>query len=306
MSKKITILIILFNMIAFSQNEDPAAEATIEEAVLEESPSEEMEDDENEMFNDISFSFDLEEGNTDHLALSGGWSFSLTGNMGPFKDTEFMTSINVNKATLSGEEYANDYSAHIQFDWMANGSFSPFLFGDKSADVSIGLKNRTNFGIGAKQRFGRIFSVSAAALYENETTGIWDDEIEEEIDSLMTFSRLSVRPKVKIKFNDGATVIDYRTYWKPKLSNFDDYLWENELTVSIETFYESFMIDFSFTHKFISRYKYGAVLRSEDSWIILDYEYDEDLDDYLPIYDEDSKFYKDTDTALSIGLSFSL
>jgi hypothetical protein len=66
------------------------------------------------------------------------------------------------------------------------------------------------------------------------------------------------------------------------------------------------MIDFSFTHKFISRYKYGAVLRSEDSWIILDYEYDEDLDDYLPIYDEDSKFYKDTDTALSIGLSFSL
>ena len=74
-----------------------------------------------------------------------------------------MMSFNANKATLSGEEYANDYGAHIQFDWMANGAFSPFLFGDQSADVSIGLKNRTNFGLGAKQRFGKIFSVSAAA-----------------------------------------------------------------------------------------------------------------------------------------------
>ena len=289
MLKYFTVFTLLLNGFAFSQDSTDVDEEPM-----------------TEMYNDFSFAFDQESGNTDHISISGGWSFSLIGDIGSFKDTEFMMSFNANKATLSGEEYANDYGAHIQFDWMANGTFSPFLFGDQSADVSIGLKNRTNFGLGAKQRFGKIFSVSAAALYENETTSIWNDEIEEEIDSVMTFSRLSVRPKVKIKLHDGGAVIDYRTYWKPKISDFTDYLWENELTLSIETFEESLTIDFSFTHKFISRYRDNPVLRSEDSWVITDYEYDEALDDYLPIYDDESKFYKDTDTALSIGLSFSI
>lgn len=298
MIKYIISFTILFVGIGYGQDENVAPEDSV-------SFDEEMEEGGNEMYNDFTFAFDQESGNTDHIAISGGWSFSLIGDMGPFQDTEFMISFNANKATLDGEEYANDYGAHIQFDWMANGIFSPFLFGDQSADASIGLKNRTNFGIGAKQRLGQIFSVSAAALYENEVTAVWDEETETEIDSIMTFSRLSVRPKVKIKLHDGDAVIDYRTYWKPKLSDFNDYLWENELTLSIETFYESLMIDFSFTHKFISRYKENPVLRSEENWIVTDYEEDE-YGDWIPIYDEDSKFYKDTDTAISVGFSLSL
>ncbi|MBT3299836.1 MAG: DUF481 domain-containing protein [Candidatus Marinimicrobia bacterium] len=261
---------------------------------------EDMDDSGSEMFNDISFFFDQEAGNTNHLSISGEWIFNLNGDLGPFADTEFMMSANSNYSELNKDVYAQDFGAHIQFDWMANGIFSPFMFGDISSDQTIGLKNRTNFGIGVKQKLGRIFSISAAVLNEDETTTAWNDSLSIEFDSTESFQRLSIRPKIKIKFNDGATVFDYRTYWKPKLSDFDDYLWENELKVTIETFYESLSIDFLYTHKFIKRYKDNPILKPEDLWTIVGVR--EDTGQLL--YDKSSRFYKDTDSALSIGLSF--
>ena len=116
----------------------------------------------------------------------------------------------------------------------------------------------------------------------------------EEDDSTRVFPRHSIRPKVKIVLNDGAAVIDYRTYYKPKL-DMSEYLWENELKISLATFYELLSIDFSFKHSFNSRYDESEIFKPEDEW-----DYDYETDELTPVY------YKPTDYSVSLGLSFSM
>ena len=68
------------------------------------------------------------------------------------------------------------------------------------------------------------------------------------------FWRHSIRPKIKLKLFDNNVVFDYRFYFKPKMGDWEDFLLENELKITIATFYEAVTIDFSYTDKYNSRY----------------------------------------------------
>ena len=68
------------------------------------------------------------------------------------------------------------------------------------------------------------------------------------------FWRHSIRPKIKLKLFDNNVVFDYRFYFKPKTDDWEDFLLENELKITIATFYEAVTIDFSYTDKYNSRY----------------------------------------------------
>ena len=136
----------------------------------------------------------------------------------------------------------------------------------------------------AKKRLGRVFSISYAIMYEME-----------EYDSTDVFPRHSLRPKVKFVLNDGAAVIDYRTFYKPRVDDTNEYLWENEVRISLATFYELLSIEFSFNHSFNSRYDENDVLKPEYEW-----EYDYKRDEVIQTY------YKSTDYSISLGLSFSM
>ena len=57
-----------------------------------------------------------------------------------------------------------------------------------------------------------------------------------------SFMRHSLRPKIKYKFLDGNVIFDYRFYYKPKVDDFEDYLLEHELKISMVTFYEAIIM----------------------------------------------------------------
>ena len=83
------------------------------------------------------------------------------------------------------------------------------------------------------------------------------------------------------KFFDDNILFDYRFYFKPKVDDFEDYLLEHEVKLSISTFYELLNIDLNYSNKFNARYKDSEIINAETG-----------------------EFYKDTDENISIGLSF--
>ena len=68
------------------------------------------------------------------------------------------------------------------------------------------------------------------------------------------FYRHSIRPKIKFKFFDESLVLDYRFYFKPRVDDFNDYILEHELSISIATFYELLSIDLNYTNKYNTRF----------------------------------------------------
>jgi len=68
------------------------------------------------------------------------------------------------------------------------------------------------------------------------------------------FFRHSIRPKIKLKLFDENLVFDYRFYYKPRIDNFEDFLLEHELKITLSTFYEAVNVNFNFTNKYNSRY----------------------------------------------------
>ena len=68
------------------------------------------------------------------------------------------------------------------------------------------------------------------------------------------FYRHSFRPKIKLKFFDESLVFDYRFYFKPKVDDFEDYILEHELSISIATFYELLSINLNYTNKYNTRF----------------------------------------------------
>ena len=60
--------------------------------------------------------------------------------------------------------------------------------------------------------------------------------------------------KIKFKLFNDNLVLDYRFFYKPRVDDFEDYLLEHELKVSIATFYEALTIDLNYTNKYNSRY----------------------------------------------------
>jgi len=68
------------------------------------------------------------------------------------------------------------------------------------------------------------------------------------------FFRHSFRPKIKLKFFEDNLVFDYRFYYKPRVDNFEDFLLEHELKISLTTFYEAINLNLNFSNKYNSRY----------------------------------------------------
>jgi len=255
----------------------------------------------NEMFTSVDVSYSQDKGNTEFLSMYYGFSFSVLGNVGPLTDTEFSISFSRSDDKLDGESFSDDQSFTSQFDLWANQRISPFLFFQQSFDKTIGLENRMNAGAGAKIGLLKGFSISYAFLFEKEKYK--SSEISGVDSTLMTyyyyedfyeydttystgttdssFFRHSIRPKYKVKLFDGNVVFDYRFYFKPRVDNFDDYLLEHELKISIVTFYEALSVDFNYTNKYNARYDGVSIVNP-----------DTDLD------------YLDTDENISVGLSF--
>ena len=112
-------------------------------------------------------------GNTDYKYYNAGFSATAYGDFAlgglKVKDSEFFLSVDKNFSTYAGEDYEDDQNILFLFDLWANGRFSPFIIAEKSFDTYRGIKDRSNFGIGAKYRLiGDVLSVSAAFLSESE------------------------------------------------------------------------------------------------------------------------------------------
>jgi len=340
LSKLHTIIISIFIFFTFS----PA----------QQSDTTESEQGGREMYTSVDLSYSQDKGNTDFLSLYYGFDFSVLGDIGPLKDTEFSFNYSRSDDQLDGESFTDDQYITSKFDLWANKRFSPFLFFQKSFDNSVGLEDRLNFGAGAKVGLFKGFSISYAFLAESEdylqydytdslaynldengnltgnvgtgdfyyTDSIalnpddyadWDyaypwyyyygDTVHFEGNDTVfyeytdssayyymtdsteagaeSFFRHSIRPKFKFKFMDGNLVFDYRFYYKPRVDDFNDYLLEHELKISIATFYELLYIDLNYTNKYNSRY------------------------DGTKVYNADTgTFYKAVDENISVGLSF--
>ena len=78
---------------------------------------------------------------------------------------------------------------------------------------------------------------------------------EEQYDSVATFARHSIRPKVKLVLADGAFFMDWRSFYKPRVDNTDDYLLENVLVFSIATFYDALSVDITLSHSLTVKYE---------------------------------------------------
>ena len=98
-----------------------------------------------------------------------------------------------------------------------------------------------------------VYTDSAAYYYYTDSTETPAEE----------FFRHSIRPKIKVKLFDNNLVLDYRFYYKPRMDNFDDYLLEHELKVSLATFYEALTIDLNYTNKYNSRYDGTKLINPE-------------------------------------------
>ena len=124
-------------------------------------------------------------------------------------------------------------------------------------------------------------------VYWGDEYYVYTDSLEyqEYTDSTETpaesFFRHSIRPKFKLKMLDGNVVFDYRFYYKPRVDNFEDYLLEHELKISIATFYEALNIDLNYTNKYNSRYDGVSIINRDTG---------------LP--------YKDVDENITLGISF--
>ena len=241
--------------------------------------------------------FSKNTGNTTAEILYYGLSFSLFGDYGPLKDTEFSFNYSANDAVVSGEQWEDDANLILKFDLWASQRFSPFLFLQNEKDAIVGLNNRLNYGIGGKVNlmFGTSISYALLAESENYTTYestiesidsveseyyyyVWDYDTTygySEADSIRDFARHSIRPKIKLKLLDGNVVFDYRFYYKPNLEDFDDYLLQNELTVNIATFYEAMSIYLTYSDSYNSRYdKPDAQFKPKDSSLSIGFQFD--------------------------------
>jgi len=121
-----------------------------------------------EMYTSFDISYSDDRGNTDYQSLYYGFNVTLLGDLGPFKDTEFLFDITRSDDQLDGEPFTDDQALTLKFDVWANQRFSPFLFFQNSFDKTIGLNNRLNYGVGAKLGLFKGFSISYAFLAETE------------------------------------------------------------------------------------------------------------------------------------------
>jgi hypothetical protein len=271
----------------------------------------------------LSGSYYGRRGNLDYHYYKGSFSLSKYGHIQlgglSLPDTEFLFAADRAKSTYDDEPYEDDGSAILLVDLFANQKFSPFIFAEWEFDSIYALDSRTNIGGGVKYRFGPYFSVSYAALYEQE-------KYTDDATATILF-RHSIRPKYKRNFEPLGLFVDWQIFYKPKFDYSNEYLLNNILILSFQTFHEALTLDISYQYEFNSRYELEQVVKSyayayDDTLVAHDYngwyysleEYQDahgndpdfvyTLDSDLDIIKAD-KFYKPEDYTVSIGLSFS-
>ncbi|MDP6500840.1 MAG: hypothetical protein QF743_09055 [Candidatus Marinimicrobia bacterium] len=188
-------------------------------------------------------------GNSDYQYYNFNWSTTAYGDLTfggmELNDSEFLFSLDKNNSTWQGDPYENDQSILFKFDLWANGKFSPFLIAETSFDEALGIKDRTNFGIGAKYRIlGDILSISAAFLQESEETagknaiylyadygdslGVTAYKDNSDLKSA-SYSRISIRPKLKLPVGENF-YYQSEYYYKPAGDDILTY-WKNIVTI---------------------------------------------------------------------------
>ena len=200
--------------------------------------------------NDLSAGYSGRGGNTDFQYWNISYSLTSFGDISlggaVLKDSEFLFAFEKNNATWAGiKNYYNDQQITLKFDLWANGTISPFLIAESSFDDALGIKSRSNFGLGAKWRvLGDMLSVSAAFLSEEEEI-VGKNSIylfADYGDSLgvtaykdnnalkpSKYSRISIRPKLKLPMGENF-YYESEYYYKPAG---DDVLtdWRNSFTI---------------------------------------------------------------------------
>ena len=271
----------------------------------------------------LSGSYYGRRGNLDYQYLNGSFSLSKYGHVKlgglSLPDTEFLFATDRAKSTYDDEPYEDDGSAILLVDLFANQKFSPFIFAEWEFDSLYALDSRINFGAGGKYRFGPYFSVSYAALYEQEK--YIDDA------TATILYRHSIRPKYKRNFESLGLFVDWQIFYKPKFDDSNEYLLNNILILSFQTFHEALTLDISYQYEFNSRYELEQVVKSyayayDDTLVAHDYDgWYYSLEEYQDAHGTDpdfvytldsdldiikaNKFYKPEDYTVSIGLSFS-
>ena len=285
--------------------------------------------------NNVSGGYYGRGGNTDYQYYNFAWSTTAYGdlNLGgmTLKDSEFLFSLDKNNSTWQGNPYENDQSILFKFDLWANGRISPFLIAETSFDEALGIKDRTNFGIGAKYRlFGDVLSISAAFLQESEeTAGKNAIQLYADFgDSLgvtayknnsdlkpTSYSRVSIRPKLKLPLGENI-YYESEYYYKPAG---DDVLtnWKNSF--SIKTAEEWLSIEIKYNLKTDSRPAPKVFMAYDSRYYTADQSitftnpgkgtvsFDRDMvqsqkDGFGDYYIKD---YKANDTAITIGVNIT-
>jgi len=262
----------------------------------------------------ISGSYLGRSGNVDYHYFNGYFSITKIGliRMGNLSlpDTELLFSVSRTVSTYNKNPYENDGSATLKLDLFANQTFSPFIFAQLGFDSLSALDRRANVGIGGKYRFGPYFSISYAALFEEEKY------INE---GPATLNRHSLRPKYKRTFEAPAMTINWQVYFKPRFDNIEKYLLNSIFVLSFKIFQDQLTLDINYLYDFDSKYQlekiaksYSYALDSNGDYLtVTDYEnlygeiapgYTTDDDNYVMLPDA---FYKPEDNTISIGLTFS-
>ena len=182
-------------------------------------------------------------GNYEYSYYNLSWYYGIIGdiNKGSLQlpDTEFSIYLSTSKSTYYGFLYTNDANLVLKTDLFANQKFSPFLIFQWTFDSTTALDYRYNPGVGGKVRLGPPgFSISYAFLGEYyKYTGYEQGQL----------LRHSIRPKQKLYPIEGIEIVE-ELYYKPENGNFDNYLIENILSISIDTVIPGIAISFQHTY----------------------------------------------------------
>ena len=276
------------------------------------------------------------EGNTDYKYYNLGWATTANGDIPlgglTLKDSEFLFSLEKNNSTWQGEPYEDDQSIVFKFDLWANGTFSPFIIYQKSNNNATGIKDRSNFGLGAKYRvLGDMLSISAAFLSEQEeivgknsvylyanygessdSLGVTAYEDHPNLKPVST-GRISIRPKLKLPLGNIYYVSEY--YYLPAG---DDVLtnWLNTITVSNAAEWLDIVIKYNYKNdsqpapkifmKYDSRYEENNdIFKNPGKGTVNFHLTPEQAKDRGYGEDYYIQSYKADDTTISIGISIS-
>lgn len=264
----------------------------------------------------LSGSYYGRRGNLDYHYYKGSFSLSKYGHIQlgglSLPDTEILFAADRAKSTYEKEPYEDNGSAILKVDLFENQTFSPFIFAELEFDSLYALDKRANIGLGGKYRFGPYFSISYAALFEEEEYS--------NVDTSATLYRHSFRPKYKRYFEKLGLFIDWQIFYKPRFDDASKYLLKNIIVFSFQTFHDALTLDINYEYDYNSRYDVEKVVRSsqysiDDSlgyYFVVDYTeyygtdipfiYSTDSDGYVMI---PSEYFKSEDYTVSIGLTFS-